>query len=162
MISRPNGIFPGAKVFQLPPPAVDASAVSPAAVGIGEAAMLGGGDTDAAAGGGDATATAGRDGVAALATWIGVAEGAVFCATTVAGDAAAVGAGVGLPLASFPRFPAGDALALAGGGDACATWIGSTGFACSTRTNAFAGGGVDAAVMPAIGTCPPGAVSERR
>src|SRR3954453_5823407 len=90
VINRPNGIFPGAKVFQLPPPAVDASAVSPAAVGAGEAAALGGGETAAAAGGGaDGAATAGFDGVAALATCIGVADGAVVCAATLAGDPAA-------------------------------------------------------------------------
>src|SRR5262249_30038532 len=116
-------IFPGAKVFQLPPPAVEASAVdeSGAALGAGAGDLLG----EAAgsiAGGGELAASAGRVGVAALATWIGLAVGeAGFCAITGACDGAAVGAGVALPFASLPRFPGGVAATFAGGGEFCAT-----------------------------------------
>jgi hypothetical protein len=82
---------------------------------------------------------------------------------TGAADGAAVYAGVGLPLASLPRFPTGAAVAFRAGGVACATWIGSTGFACSTRTKAFsAGGGAVAGVTPEMGTSPPVTVVDRR
>src|ERR1700760_3964218 len=87
VINRPNGILPGAKVFQLPPPAVEAREVSPVGFGAGETATLAlvmGGAAGAFAGGGDATATGERAGVAALATSIGVAEGAAFGAAATA------------------------------------------------------------------------------
>src|ERR1700736_4611448 len=102
-ISRPIGILPAAKVFQLPPPAVEVSAVSGGMGCVGGGGLLGGAAVaEAAAGAGVATATAEPLGVAALATWIGVGAGdAGFCATTGACDGAAVGAGVALPLASF-------------------------------------------------------------
>src|SRR5689334_18263524 len=96
-INRPSGIFPGANVFQVPPPAVDASAVSPVTVGAGDAPLLGATATAIAgvAAAGPVTATAGPAGVAALATCIGVAVGGgAFCATTGACEATAVGAGL--------------------------------------------------------------------
>src|SRR5207248_3210473 len=107
-IKRPSGIFPGANVFQVPPPAVDASAVSGGTLAAGPGEVF----TGAASGApcaGDAAATAGRCGVAALATCIGGADGAgvCCCATTGACEGAAVGAGVALPFASFPRLTAG-------------------------------------------------------
>src|SRR3954470_18892558 len=75
-ISRPSGILPGAKVFQVPPPAVDASSVPGGTGWFGGGGLLGiaavGG---AAEGAGEATGTAERAGVAALATCIGVAVG---------------------------------------------------------------------------------------
>src|SRR5437868_15476370 len=68
-IKRPSGIFPGANVFQVPPPAVDASAVSGGILAAGPGEVF----TGAASGtpcAGDAAATAGRCGVTALATCI--------------------------------------------------------------------------------------------
>src|SRR5690348_6473185 len=98
-INRPNGIFPGAKVRHVPPPAVEAR-VSPEVTGAD-----GAGTGVAAAGGGGPSLPANGGGVVALTT------GAVAdcCATddsSSAGCAVAMGDGKA-PFFLFASFPFG-------------------------------------------------------
>src|SRR4051812_42263770 len=114
--SRPNGILPGAKVFQLPPPAVEASApfvpVGTAGAGMAAPAEASGAAGEAAATVGGALAAAG--GGCAAGAW---ALGGACCATAGGGGGAPDGAGAGEPfwfLASLPGLGLGPALATAG------------------------------------------------
>src|SRR5438552_18814742 len=63
-MSLPSGILPGGKVFQVPPPAVEARAFPEASGGTGWAGKTGTG-VAVANGGGEARATTGAAGVAA-------------------------------------------------------------------------------------------------
>src|SRR5207253_9131467 len=80
---RPRGILPGGKVFQVPPPAVEASAMSEESTGAGWAGKTGG--AVAAVGGGvtgtgeaAATTIGAFVGAGGLATAMGAAEGVGF------------------------------------------------------------------------------------
>jgi hypothetical protein len=118
---RPTGIFPGGKVFQLPPPAVEASKLSGAlADGEGAAATTGG----VVAGG----ATEGT-GDFAIATTVGARVGVGEICATIVGVRAGVGEGVGVAFWFF-LFPfvldGGGEGGGAGGGVTTATFGGST------------------------------------
>jgi hypothetical protein len=88
-MSLPSGILLGGKVFQVPPPAVEARAFPEAS---GEAGWAGKTGTGMAVGGGEARATMGAAGVAATIGG-GVAGGGEGVAITGSG----VGAGVDTP-----------------------------------------------------------------
>ena len=172
-MSLPKGIFPAGKVFHVPPPAVEASALPDASGGTGCAGNAG---TGVATGGGGAAATrsggvatglatagacdstggggGGFGGADAAARAIGVGEGVADCLATTGGGGA-IGAAVGVgaafwPFASFPPFGPGIGLpclsSLTGAAGGC------TATACSTRTNSFwAGGGVTLGARPGTG-----------
>src|SRR5438105_9696326 len=104
-MSRPRGIFPGGNVFQFPPPAVEASALSVVTEGAGEARGAEvTGELEAITGG-----VAGIE-MEAAGDFAGRGHGGGgFCATTGGTDGFA-GAGVGaifLFFASFPPFGVG-------------------------------------------------------
>src|ERR1700720_729559 len=116
-IKRPSGILPGAKVFQLPPPAVEARAIPESAgagcagadTGEGNAATAGCtgiGDAAATTIGALVAAAGGGGGGVATVTAAGVAAAGTGCrATTGASVGTTEGAGVALVfwfLASFP------------------------------------------------------------
>src|SRR4030088_1323667 len=170
-MSLPKGIFPAGKVFHVPPPAVEASALPDASGGTGCAGKAG---TGVATGGGGATATrsggvvtglattgacdstggggGGFGGADAAAMAIGVGEGVADClATTGGGDATGAAVGVGAafwPFASFPPFGAGIGFPCLSSLDGAAAG-GCTATACSIRTNSFsAGGGVTLGARP--------------
>ena len=135
---RPTGILPGGNVFQVPPPAVEAS----------ESSTVGAGEAGGAAVMGEAAATTrGVDAGEAAGDFRGGGQGATggrFCATT-GGPGELAGAGVGEGFLFFANFPPfGVAVGRGVGiGDAAATSICCAG---STRIKAFsaAGGGVGA------------------
>ena len=136
--------MPGRYVFQVPPPAVDASELSGA---------LAEGDAVAAGGAGEVAARAGAvaDGAgdfAATTTGVGDGDG---CATNM-GDFAGLGdgVGVGVPFLFFLSALVdlvGDAGGGVGVGEAT-TFGGSTTAAGSTRINSFAGGGAGVGASP--------------
>src|ERR1700730_12555028 len=82
-MSLPSGILPGGKVFQVPPPAVEARAFPEASGGAGWAGKTGIG---IAVGGGEARATTGATGVAAT----------IRGAVAGGGEGAAIGVGAGV------------------------------------------------------------------
>ena len=90
-MSLPSGILPGGKVFQVPPPAVEARAFPEASGGTGWAGKTGTG-VAVAIGGGEARATTGAAGVAAT---IG---GRVASGGATKAFAVGFGAGVGPPV----------------------------------------------------------------
>src|SRR5438270_773207 len=143
---RPSGIFPAGKVFQLPPPVVDANVPTSGPAGCtgcartgvstGFASAISGADCVAFAGGAAAGLFAGAGGgdVWTIGVWAGGA-GVDFSARTI-GVAEAEGWGVGLPLANLP-FGVGVAFAPAFPflGETCTIAGVSTAFAGSTRTS---------------------------
>ena len=142
-MSRPTGIFPGAYVFQVPPPAVEASELSELTEGMGEAR-----------GPGDAAATTG----AVMAAGVGEAvdrTGPVHGATTGGLRATAgatgepAGAGVGLGFLFFASLPPFGVAVGAGVGDAMAIFGVSSCSAGCTRIRAFSVGGGVAGASPA-------------
>ena len=148
-MSRPTGIFPGGNVFQIPPPAVEASELSAATDDAGEAAR------GAAATGVAAAMTGGVAAIGARAAgdFSGGGHGTAcggFCAITgETGELA--GAGVGVTFLFFASFPSfGVAVGFGGGlGDTAATFGTSICWAGSTRINAFSAGGGGVGASPA-------------
>src|SRR5712692_3819960 len=84
-MSRPSGILPAGKVFQVPPPAVDAKAVPADSVGTGCAGRTGFSATLCA---GEARATAGAMGTVGAAVATGGFGGADGVAATIGGGVA--------------------------------------------------------------------------
>src|SRR5437588_959466 len=85
-MSLPSGILPGGKVFQVPPPAVEARAFPKASDGVGWPGKTG---TGVAVGGGEAKATMGAAGFAATIGG-GVAGGGTAIGVCAGVDPAAV------------------------------------------------------------------------
>src|SRR5438132_4321110 len=146
-MSRPRGIFPGGNVFQVPPPAVEASASSVVTDEAGEARGAEvTGKLEAITGGVAAIE------MEAAGDFAGRGQGGAgggFCAIT-GGKGDLAGAGVGvifLFFASFPPFGVGPFSN--GAGDATATFGASICWAGSTRINAFSAGAAGVWASPA-------------
>src|SRR6266436_4471532 len=146
-IRRPSGLFPGGKVFQLPPPVVDANVPTSGAPGCtgwartgvstGWASAISGADWVAACGAGAGFfAGAGGGDVWAIGAGAGGAGAGVDFSATTIGVADAEGCGVGLPLANLP-FGVGVAFAPVFPflGWTCTIGGGVTALAASTRTS---------------------------